>query len=496
MRKPVIALAIIISIVLAVPLFSAMEKWIIPVMAQIELYLDVFPHNIDFGFVFAQEALNKTLNVSLSEAFMNDESKDDIIYKICLEKNTTGQDLTQLLTFSKIEEDSETDVYCPGNSTLAKSANDTSDMWKLELNMPHIYKYDSNLPVLCRKIENEACVEPEQDDQGVNKTTGLYTAKIQIEILEISNVTSLFGEIHGMKFNDSDGNGIKGIGELGLPGWNITLTVPNSSVFWMLTNSAGEFSFTGLLPGTYYLTEVLQPDWNNTLSPQSVIIVGGTNSTGNDFGNVKCVNKTVITDLNIKLVLDRSGSMSTTFGSTTRAGALKNASQGFVNKSPDVPIINYTDKWWIGVEEFSTTVFEKIGLTPIGNAANKSLIINNISGAASGLTNITGAIDVAAKELNTSSRFGTVPSYLLLISDGAPTTGYGSGNFTQQAINSANAAKSQGIIIVTAGIALTNSTAAFMQSLATNSSTFINAATAEDLVAFFDNFIKSVTSCP
>lgn len=506
MNKALVLLAIVSTLAVSVPLFSAIEKWVIPVTAQIDLMLNITPHEINFGTIFAQETLNKTLTIGLSESFINRTDLDDIIYSVCVEDEAGGQNLTQLLTFSKHPEIGEIDLSCPGNSTLRKSTGDFYDNWIVNVEVPHIFVYANNQPLLCRDdITDQSCDEPEQDAFGNNKTVGLYTAKIQIEVLEVSktNVTEL-GEIHGMKFNDTNNDGIKNIGEIGLSGWNITLTAPNGSMFWILTDSNGEYSFTGLTNGVYPLAEVLKPGWNKTLSPLPVNIINGTNSVGNDFGNFKlppCTNVTSIPNISIKLVLDTSGSMSDSFGSGTRASTLQNATRGFIDKIPNSPIINYTNKWWVGVDEFGTTVVQRIGLTPIGNAANKTLIKNAVTGSAFGWTNISGAIDVGAKQLNSSSRFNqpNMTSYLILISDGEPTAGYSSScNFNQvpacmaEATTAANNAKSQGIVIVTAGIALTNSTATFMKSLATSNSTFINAATANDLAAFFENLLSTI----
>ncbi|MCX5688769.1 MAG: SpaA isopeptide-forming pilin-related protein, partial [Planctomycetota bacterium] len=67
------------------------------------------------------------------------------------------------------------------------------------------------------------------------------------------------GSISGFVYCDSDNNGLKGTSELGIGGVTVRLTGTNdlgaSVTITAVTNAAGAFSFTGLRPGTYVLTE-------------------------------------------------------------------------------------------------------------------------------------------------------------------------------------------------------------------------------------------------
>jgi Concanavalin A-like lectin/glucanases superfamily/SdrD B-like domain/GEVED domain len=69
-------------------------------------------------------------------------------------------------------------------------------------------------------------------------------------------------EVCGMKFNDVNHNGIKDLGESGLPGWTITLT-PGSLT--TTTDASGNYCFGPLAAGTYTVSEVLQAGWTQTL---------------------------------------------------------------------------------------------------------------------------------------------------------------------------------------------------------------------------------------
>ena len=93
------------------------------------------------------------------------------------------------------------------------------------------------------------------------------------------------GEIGGVKYNDLDGSGTRDEGELGLPGWTIELYRDGVSYDTTVTADGGAYQFSGLLPGTYTLTEVQQPGWEMTDSP-SEIVVGNESVVGDaDFGN-------------------------------------------------------------------------------------------------------------------------------------------------------------------------------------------------------------------
>ncbi len=94
--------------------------------------------------------------------------------------------------------------------------------------------------------------------------------------------------ISGMKFHDANNNGQKDIDEIGLSEWNIFL----SGIFTdsVLTDTAGNFSFTNLVPGTYTLSEEHKGNWYQTFpgTPNSYTITlsSGENITNKDFGNI------------------------------------------------------------------------------------------------------------------------------------------------------------------------------------------------------------------
>lgn len=89
--------------------------------------------------------------------------------------------------------------------------------------------------------------------------------------------------ISGLKFWDKDANGVQDADEPGLEGWTIELAGFGSTV----TDASGAYSFTGLDPGTYGVSEVVKDGWRQTTAPgnYTVTLKSGDNISGIDFGN-------------------------------------------------------------------------------------------------------------------------------------------------------------------------------------------------------------------
>jgi hypothetical protein len=122
-----------------------------------------------------------------------------------------------------------------------------------------------------------------------------------VELDPGENATNVdFGNIrlaekHGQKFYDANLDGMNNDGQI-VPGYKITLTgtaVNGTSVGPIVdyTDAAGNYSFTGLIPGDYSVCETApNASWVNT-TPTCIIfeLTPGEIETGNDFGNV-CLN--------------------------------------------------------------------------------------------------------------------------------------------------------------------------------------------------------------
>lgn len=82
MKKILLSLGALAAVMIALPMFSAFEAHVINVTAQIEnaLAVDVTP--INFGTVFPQEHLDKSLDIALSGSFLSEDRVDDVNYII------------------------------------------------------------------------------------------------------------------------------------------------------------------------------------------------------------------------------------------------------------------------------------------------------------------------------------------------------------------------------------------------------------------------------
>lgn len=77
------------------------------------------------------------------------------------------------------------------------------------------------------------------------------------------------GGTGGVKFKDSNGNGVLDKGEVGLAGWTIHLVSASTGRDrTTVTNADGEYRFDNLEAGTYYISEEQQPGWVQT-APES-----------------------------------------------------------------------------------------------------------------------------------------------------------------------------------------------------------------------------------
>ncbi|MCX9081535.1 MAG: SpaA isopeptide-forming pilin-related protein [Candidatus Methanoperedens sp.] len=99
------------------------------------------------------------------------------------------------------------------------------------------------------------------------------------------------GSISGMKFNDSNANGIKDQGESGLLNWTILLKNSTGYILdSMITDIGGNYTFAGLAAGNYTVEEVLQAGWNQTFPEApgiyNVTLAAGESVKDRDFGNI------------------------------------------------------------------------------------------------------------------------------------------------------------------------------------------------------------------
>lgn len=146
------------------------------------------------------------------------------------------------------------------------------------------------------------------------------TIAASLFFLQSTSANNLFGNqavggsIAGTKFNDLNGNGIRDAGEPGLAGVTIRLQPPTGVPLTATTDSAGNFSFTGLNAGTYVLSEVVPSGFVQTAPAAgtiSVTLAANQAVTGLLLGNraapagaTGSISGSVFLDINKNGVLD------------------------------------------------------------------------------------------------------------------------------------------------------------------------------------------------
>jgi O-glycosyl hydrolase len=105
------------------------------------------------------------------------------------------------------------------------------------------------------------------------------------------------GSIGGALFNDIDADGVKDTGETALANWKVFLdTNKNAAVdpgeAMVLTDSSGNYRFTGLASGSYRVREVTPSGWRVTTPSNSrydINLATGQSVSGKNFGNTQNV---------------------------------------------------------------------------------------------------------------------------------------------------------------------------------------------------------------
>jgi type VI secretion system secreted protein VgrG len=107
--------------------------------------------------------------------------------------------------------------------------------------------------------------------------------------------SSSLGSISGLAFTDVNGNGVQGTGDKGLAGETIYLDTNQNGILdtgerSVVTDSAGDYTFLNVAPGTYYVREVAQTGVEQTTpTPGAVAVVSGAAVTGVNFGDFKLI---------------------------------------------------------------------------------------------------------------------------------------------------------------------------------------------------------------
>ena len=128
-----------------------------------------------------------------------------------------------------------------------------------------------------------------------NEDSDCQTVTVTSDGPNQNNSNINFGNYHrqaisGLKFEDTNGNGVRDEGELALSGWEIKLyDSSENEIAVFSTDGDGNYSFADLMPGTYIIRETSQTGWVQTMPAGGeayiVILISGEDQIGKDFGN-------------------------------------------------------------------------------------------------------------------------------------------------------------------------------------------------------------------
>ncbi|MCX6049084.1 MAG: hypothetical protein NT075_28620, partial [Chloroflexi bacterium] len=104
-----------------------------------------------------------------------------------------------------------------------------------------------------------------------------------------ASLTTVSASIGDLVWDDSDGNGVQAVGELGLPGVVLSLTLPGGAVITTTTDVSGTYNFASLVSGNYTVivnTDTLPANYFLTTSNQPLLVTlaAGQVMTTADFG--------------------------------------------------------------------------------------------------------------------------------------------------------------------------------------------------------------------
>jgi uncharacterized repeat protein (TIGR01451 family) len=102
------------------------------------------------------------------------------------------------------------------------------------------------------------------------------------QLTDYAESTVLLGSISGTVFNDLDLDGVFDSGESGIPGVTVTLGTSTTT-----TDSNGEYSFGGLPPGDYTVTETNLDGWISTTPDSVAVTLALDEDTTVNFGDAQ-----------------------------------------------------------------------------------------------------------------------------------------------------------------------------------------------------------------
>ena len=124
-------------------------------------------------------------------------------------------------------------------------------------------------------------IAPVHGADGSGPTTGYKYGETEDYLLRLE-----YGEICGVKFHDLNGNGKQDPGEPGLSDWVIEVKDAHGNIMgYAVTDANGKYCIVVPSPGTYTITEQVQPGWTPTTPTTQTVTVAPGQTVGVLFGN-------------------------------------------------------------------------------------------------------------------------------------------------------------------------------------------------------------------
>ena len=414
------------------PLIAAFEAHVVNVTARIENALNVSVKSIDFGTVFPQEKLDQTFNVLLSQSFRDEDRVDDVDYFIrqkpkCWDGNEKSP------TFGQVAHNEDGSFQCvDANFTM------------LPLLCPYLSK---------NEVSSDGLVT-ENDGAGLSAFHGpIATSSWTLAVAKQWDVKGHLAKAQ-QDYDDT---------------WNIDLKVP---CFGGYCAQDWESFVTGVNP-TAIPADYVQPieQEHKLFGCDLWLEVGGISLPG--FGCEE--------ELDMMLVLDRSGSIDSTEMTT-----LKTAASAFVTALMPAETGNGVH---IGQSSFSTTGSLDQHLTDVQDdilAAIAALSSSNTTDLEAGITLAVGELDNSH-----GHERPTVKDVMVIITDGNPNVP----DETQgrlDAAAAADAARSAGIEVFVVGVGVTLDTENFLKTdIADDAAHYFSAINFDDL----ETVLESLVAC-
>lgn len=448
MKKVLLGLGAVAIAVAVVPMFAAFEAHVINVTAKIENALAVNTEPIHFGTVFPQEQLDRTVRIVLSESFMDEPRVDDVQYFLrqkpkCGITSADGTVLDETSTTSGHPTQGPDDVPFIDCGEPPRQLQ-PGEIW-------------GSLPLLCPYLSKH----PISSETDPSENDGALDA-----FHEIGHWVG-----HQWVWNDVKGYLAKSARDV-VDVWNLDLKVP---------------CFGGHCAQDWEeFVHDINPDADPDLYVQPItdehkifgcdlwIEVNGVSMSTDRIG---CLGKA-----DVMLTLDRSGSIS-----SDELATLKNAAKAFVGA-----LDMSADGVHAGMVSFSSTSTLDVHLTDASSTVATAIDLL-ISG---GTTNLEAALQQATGELANPGdghdrADGESPDFIVLITDGAPTTSNTGGDHAANAAAAAAAAKAAGITIYVVGVGTTADTTAYLKTIASSDAHYFDAADFDALQAI----LKALTTC-